>query len=280
MKKLLIGIGIIALFCFGAQYWANLPVNGSILKSDPTYTGTLTIQHTANQTYNFTADGPGSCMTFGPGNTVDFGAQSLTALTRGAVFGSTTTGTYALSTSSGSIRLMYNTGNYRMLIGPNITDDGSTQMQLTGGIKATALNLGATTAGYVLTADASGNYTPQAPSSGTGTGGNWTPTNTGVTNVTSITTYAGDYTVNGSFVTVMLPFAVSATSSNTNTVFTATLPFTAVNTATEGGSGTIHTGTGDAPVNVTISSTTKAQISFITPGTNPSGYVVFMYKKQ
>lgn len=85
MKKVLIAISAILILCSSAYYWANLTVNGSIIKTDPTYSGTLTISHTANNTYQFSGDGPGIFMTAGGGNAVDFGPQALTALTRGAV---------------------------------------------------------------------------------------------------------------------------------------------------------------------------------------------------
>lgn len=230
MKKLLIAIAALLVLCSATYYWANLTVNGSILKTDPTYTGTLTISHSANNAYQFSGDGPGIFMTAGAGNTVDFGPQTLTALVRGATFSSTTTGVNALATASGNVRLIYNTGGYRVLVGPNITDDGSTLLQVNGGIKGTTAQFttGAT-AGYVMTSDASGNGTWQAPASGTGTGTTYTPTYTAGTNTSGVTNTRASYTVNGGIVTVSICGGLTTTASSSLSKMTASLPIKASN---------------------------------------------------
>jgi hypothetical protein len=237
MKKLLIAVAALLVLCSAATYWTNLTVNGSIIKTDPTYTGTLTIEHTANNTYTFSGDGPGTFMTAGAGNAVDFGPQALTALTRGAVFGSTTSGVYALETSTGNIHLIYGTGGYRCLVGPNITDDGSTLLQVNGGIKGTTAQFttGATS-GYVMTSDASGNGTWQ-PAPTSATSGSYSPTVGTITNATGVTVTLASYHVVGKIVVLSMFGAYTPTANSTATSWHLTLP--SLGTINTGGVGAL-----------------------------------------
>jgi hypothetical protein len=223
MKKLLIAISVVFLLCSATAYWANLTVNGDIIKTDPTYSGTLTIHHTANNQITFNNSFIGDFMVAGPLNTITFGVNQLTSNVRGAAFGSTTSGVPALATNAGNVDLNQNTGT-RTIIGANITDDGVHQLQTTS-ILATAFKMGATTAGYVLTADANGNYTPQAPTGGSGTSGTYIPTLTGSTGVTALTLQNATYIKEGNIVHVSITATYNCSTTGLTYIY-FTLPFT------------------------------------------------------
>jgi hypothetical protein len=140
-----------------------LQVVGTYTQTNPSYSGTLTIYHSANGQFTFNSSSIGVFMTVGPTNGVSFGGQQISALQWGAHFSNVVTG-YSLQTDVGNTNLNTVSGN--TVIGTT-TDDGVHKLQVNGTISATGIKLSTgATSGYVLVSDASGNATWQANSGG------------------------------------------------------------------------------------------------------------------
>jgi hypothetical protein len=71
---------------------SKLHVNGGYTQTSPSYTGTFSVNYTANNSLVFNNSGIGAFMMAGPANIVDFLGQQIKAPTRGAVLGNTTGG--------------------------------------------------------------------------------------------------------------------------------------------------------------------------------------------
>lgn len=139
---------------------AKLQVNGNFSIINPTYTGSLSIQHTANGAMAFINSAIGTFMFVGPTNMVDFGGQQIRSVQRGAFFSNTLVG-YALQTAEGNN--VFNTTSGNTGIGTTAPIE---KLDVNGNIKSTGFILPTNAAaGKVLTSDASGNATWQAAAS-------------------------------------------------------------------------------------------------------------------
>lgn len=132
-----------------------LHVHGSFSVSNPTYTGTLLINHNANNSIIFSHSNIGSFLKIGPGNLVDFDGQQVRSLMRGAQL-STTTGFPALETKAGLVLLNSTSGN--TLIGTS-TDNGN-KLQVHGDISLVAPDVHIRSPRYSILAgdEAGGSY--------------------------------------------------------------------------------------------------------------------------
>ena len=223
MKKTL----TIAFLFFGLLGSAqNLVVNGDIIKSDPTYSGTLRIYNPALNQINFSHSMFGDFLIVGSGNGWNSGSYSIASRIRGAAFSSSTANVPALQTEYGINR--FNLYDGRSLFGQNVPDDGFSLVQVHGGLKTDTLRVGSAGApGDVLTKQADGTYKPQTPAGGGGTWGVFTPTMNLILNLGSLSqtfSNACNYTVQGKIVTVTYSGQGVPVSANSLCTFTLTLP--------------------------------------------------------
>lgn len=262
MKKILFTIGILVVLCSAVKIFAPLTVNGDFIKTDPTYIGTATLSHTGAHTYQWSEDNLGQFWTLGPLNNVSSGVQNFASMTRGATFASIIAGNWALETRDGITWLNSTGAGSRTLIGHLLTDDGVHQVQTTS-IKATALQLNPTTAGFVGTFDAAGNMTPQAPAT-SGTGATFTPVFVNVLNISAFSLYqTGKYSKTGNVVDVNIGFAIKP-AATTTTSFTISLPVTtSVTPQSMCVQGVMYISGGSIPFTGTIGTGNTVTISFV-----------------
>lgn len=271
MKKVFVFLS--ALFIFLSASSQNFNVNGIFTITNPTYSGTFTIAHTANNQVDLSFSAIGPFMRVAVGNQVDFLNQAVFSTFRGGYFSSSIGGNVnAFATGIGNVGLNQVSG--RTFIGSNVVDDGFSQAIVKGDLKIDSLRGLGGNVGDVLTKNAAGYFVPQAPSGGTGANGVFTSVCAGVSNITGTPTGTIIYEVTGKTVTITFQGSCVPTANNTATSFTLTLPnlgtITSANAGALSASGNLggygYT-SGKAVYNV---STSKVQIYYIS-GSNWSG---------
>ena len=102
----------------------NANISGSLIIDNPSYSGTHTIQQTANNKFLFTNSGIGTYMTVGGGNAVEINSQRFYSRGRGAEFDATISstplqvGTAGVGTGKG-LTVLNSASNYNVGIGSN-----------------------------------------------------------------------------------------------------------------------------------------------------------------
>jgi hypothetical protein len=112
---------------------SKLHLQGIFTITHPTFTGTYSVEHSANNTLRFNFSSVGEFMRVGPTNRVDFIGQQVWSATRGAYFSNTLSGN-AIETAAGNVVLNTTGGN--TIIGGG-TDNGN-KLQVNGDLSLTA----------------------------------------------------------------------------------------------------------------------------------------------